>query len=169
MTRWLLREFCKASSVLFITHDFGGTFLFRTFTILTCHAKLADGESEALLRRAFIVGLSQAVSCELSAVAKIDQMTLASMVEKARALMAEQVGGTTAAATVQGKQPHRTINQPNQQQHRQCYRSGGPHLVRRCKSSLTCWTCGAEGHQASECSGNERGEASAPGAFSEGR
>jgi len=128
-------------------------------------AKLAGVESEALLRRAFIVGLPSVVSRELRALAKIDQMSLATIVERARALMAEQVSGATAAAAVQ-RQSQRS--QPNQQR-RQCYRCGGPHLVRSCKSPLTCWTCGAQGHRASECSGNERGEASAPGAFPEGR
>ena len=130
-------------------------------------AKLADVESEALLRRAFIVGLPPVVSRELRAVAKIEQMNLASIVERARALMAEQVGGATAAGAAQRRQPQRTANQPNQR--RQCYRCGGPHLVRSCKSPLTCWTCGAEGHRSSECAGNEKGEASAPGAFPEGR
>ena len=127
-------------------------------------AKLADVESEALLRRAFIVGLPPAVSRELRAVAKIDQMNLASILERARALMAEQVVGATAAVAAQRRQPQRTSSQPNQPR-RQCYRCGGPHLVRSCKSPVTCWTCGADGHRSSECAGNERGETSAPGAF----
>lgn len=130
-------------------------------------AKLADVESEALLRRAFIVGLPCTVSRELRAVAKIDKMALASIVERARALMAEQVGCATAAVVVR-RQPQRTANQPNLPR-RQCYRCGGPHLVRSCKAALTCWTCGTEGHRSNECPGNERGEASAPGAFPEGR
>jgi hypothetical protein len=131
-------------------------------------AKLAGVESEALLRRAFIVGLPPVVSRELRALAKIDRMTLATILERARALMAEQVSGTTAAVAVERRQPQRTVSQPNQQR-RRCYRCGGPHFVRSCKSPLTCWTCGAEGHRSSECSGNERGEASAPEAFPEGR
>lgn len=83
-------------------------------------AKLASVESDALLRRAFIVGLPLSVSRGLRTMAKVDTLPLADIVDRARALMAESAVSATAAVSAASTDKRR------------CFRCNGPHLIRDC-------------------------------------
>lgn len=126
-------------------------------------ARLADVSSDTLLKRAFIVGLPSVVSRELRAVSKIESLSLSSIVERARSLMAELVENPVIAVAAQQKV------EPDSRGKgfvRRCFRCGGPHLIRQCKAQtnkITCWSCGQEGHMSKSCpSGNESRRVFAP-------
>ena len=133
-------------------------------------AKLAGVESDCLLRRAFVVGLPAVVSRELRALAKVDNLSLSSVVERARALMAEQVVEDLVAVSPReeaevGCSAGRGGSRPWR-----CFRCGRPHRARNCTAArkMNCWTCGLEGHFARDChsdSGNEVGKTGAPAVF----
>ena len=133
-------------------------------------AKLAQVESDSLLRRAFVVGLPAVISRDLRAQAKIDGMSLSSLVERARAVIAESqlTEELVAVSTRRGAIPNRNSRKNITQQLR-CFKCGGEHHVRSCRSAvgkITCWSCGGEGNFARNCrSGNEIGKVGAPEAF----
>lgn len=130
-------------------------------------ARLAGVSSDTLLIRAFIVGLPSVVSRELRAVSKIDSLSLKDIVDRARSLMAELVEKPVIAVAAQHVEPDKS-KAPN----RRCFRCGGPHLIKYCKSQsnrpIICWTCGQEGHITKNCtSGNEFRRVCAPATLQE--
>ena len=138
-------------------------------------AKLADVESENLLRRAFIVGLPPDVSRELRAMVKVATTDLPTIVVRARALMAETTVLESAAASATMKPGRRRGvvggaggGAKNRGERGRCFRCGGQHLLRHCTATmdgqtLLCWTCGSQGHMARDChQGNASGRAGAP-------
>ena len=130
-------------------------------------ARLAGISSDMLLIRAFIVGLPSVVSRELRTVSKIDSLSLKEIVDWARSLMAELV---EKPVVVVAAQPTVEPEPKNKPQNRRCFRSGGPHVMRNCKSklSIVCWTCGQEGHTTKSCtSGNESWRVGAPATLPE--
>ena len=143
-------------------------------------AKLADVESEALLRRAFIVGLPSDVSRELRAMTNVGLTALPAIVDRARALMAEtslsESVAASAEAVVRARRGHavggRSANK-NRGESRRCFRCGGPHFVRDCTvlpptESPRCQLCDVLGHVARDCQrlqGNASGRAAAPAAL----
>lgn len=92
-------------------------------------ARLAGVSSDTLLIRAFIVGLPSVVSRELRAVSRVDFLSLKDIVDRARSLMAELVEKPVIAVAAQQAEPDKS-KVPN----RRCFRCGGPHLIRYCKS-----------------------------------
>ena len=135
-------------------------------------ARLADVATEGLIKKAFIVGLPSAVSRELRASSKIDGLTLSQLVDRARVLLSEtqmvskplvavaagppDIGHVAAVAGAETeRRSGRTLR---------CFRCGGPHMIKYCQTKPTfkCWSCGAEGHLAKNCSqGNGQGGATA--------
>ena len=133
-------------------------------------AKLAQVESDSLLRRAFVVGLPAVVSRDLKALAKVDGMSLSSLVERARAIMAEShLADEFVAVSTQRRTTTTPSSTKNVAQRLRCFKCGGQHHMRNCRSAggkITCWSCGGEGHFARNCkSGNEIGKVGAPEAF----
>lgn len=122
-------------------------------------ARLADVSSDKLLVRAFVVGLPGVVSRELRAMASVNKLSLKDVVDRGRALMAEMIERPIDFVAVAEDKLDQvgTLGQ-NKVQGRRCFRCGGPHLIKFCKSKgeVVCWTCGQKGHISRNCnSGNE--------------
>lgn len=124
-------------------------------------ARLADVESDKLIRCAFVCGLPSDVSSTLRAGVQIHATELSAIVQQARILMSERLhGGAMAAIGKANAQLHggtteavgRANNHPTGRM--QCYECGGAHPVRLCKERKppTCWTCGKTGHTSRYCS-----------------
>ena len=96
-------------------------------------ARLAGISSDTLLIKAFIVGLPSVVSRELRALSKIDSLSLKEIVDRARSLMAELVEKPVVAMAAQPTVEPEPKSKP---QNRRCFRCGGPHVMRNCKSKL---------------------------------
>lgn len=127
-------------------------------------ARLAGVTSDALLMKAFIVGLPSVVSRELRAQPKVETMPLSTIMERARALMAELVD-QPVVAVAQGRQKF-VATSPNAR--RRCFKCGGPHMVKFCCEQLksVCWNCGKDGHLARHCEkGNGSRRTGAPAAL----
>ena len=132
-------------------------------------SKLAGVESDALLKRAFVVGLPAAVSRELRAMAKVESSPLTAVVDRARALMAEQMFSKSVvvatAASTGGAARSRCTRCGGQHSTGSCSRKSGPSNAR---PVVKCWSCGHDGHLSRDCGsgqGNGNGKAAAPAAF----
>lgn len=132
-------------------------------------ARLAGITSDVMLLRAFVVGLPPTVSRELRALPDVDKLPLSSVVERARCLVAELVESPVVAVAQGGQRRAGCVplsDVPGGP--KRCYRCGGPHLMKFCRSPpgpVVCWSCGQEGHIAKQCEGNETGRAGAPAAL----
>lgn len=147
--------------------------------------RLAGVLSDKLLLKAFVVGLPGIVSRELRAMSKIESLPLSQVVERARTLMAELVErppvvaamrqekansdakskSAKPATVVDGEKVETEGRVPSGRDSRRCFRCGGAHLIKFCKSKakISCWTCGEEGHTSKfHYQGNEAGRAGAP-------
>lgn len=120
-------------------------------------SRLAQIESDVVIRCAFICGLPVDVSAQLRASAQISSLELTKVAEQARILMGDRLHGVNVAVGAAGlKKEHGKIV---------CHGCGGDHPVRFCterKKTITCWRCGEFGHIARSCSGNGKGGLSAP-------
>ena len=129
---------------------------------------LFGGVSEAALCCAFVAGLPQSTRQALRAGARIEQMTLPQLLDRARALLVD-CSADTAAAVAAGSNARRRGSQ--QTASVVCYTCGqANHLARDCLSktggdrsrgarNMQCFQCHRRGHVASSCPENERGEA----------
>lgn len=106
------------------------------FAALRRLAKLANVESDTLLRQAFIIGLPSAVSRSLRTMAKVDAMSVVDVVDRARALMTEAFASTSTAASAARRADDRrgpsSGSAGNTGEKRRCFRCNGPHLIRDC-------------------------------------
>ena len=112
-------------------------------------AKLADVETDSLLRRQFIVGLPVAVSRELRAMRQVSATPLSDILNRARSLLAESTVRDSAAVSVANIQNGAGKS-------RRCFRCGGAHFVKNCTAPAAdaaprCWTCGMSGHTSRYC------------------
>ena len=109
-------------------------------------ARLAGVTSDKLLLRAFVVGLPSVVSRKLRATANIKDITLAAVVECARALLLELVENPCAAVTARQVVRRRPMAEEQVREGPAvrspageigavtrgrpcCYKCGGPHIV----------------------------------------
>ena len=133
---------------------------------------LFGGVSEAALCCAFVAGLPQSTRQAMQAGARIEQMTLPQLLDRARALLVDG-GSDTAAAVAAGPDGRRAHGRKSQQTATViCYKCGqANHMARNCRSktgdrdrapgarNIQCFRCHRRGHVASSCPENERGEA----------
>lgn len=147
-------------------------------------AGLAGWKAEGLelsVKLAFITGFPDRMSIELKQVKDFEKVSMADLITKARVLVSgETKDKEIAAVAVKGSnaEPRRQAITGGYSKGRggmaplargfrgQCYRCGGPHMVRECKEPrppITCFRCGKEGHISSRCNqGNLEWGAAAP-------
>jgi hypothetical protein len=129
-------------------------------------ARLADIESDKVIRSAFICGLPADVSAQIRSTVRISSTSVADIVKQTRILMSERRSGSmvavgptvavaAAAAVTGGYKGRKRVT---------CSECGGDHPARYCKDrerKTSCWNCEKIGHLARNCPGNERGTSSA--------
>jgi hypothetical protein len=127
-------------------------------------AKLAGVESNAVLKRAFVVGLPTVASREMRSMSNVETVSLATLVNRARAFMAENVGeSVVASAAAPGDTKADVVGGRGKPR---CHRCSGPHKLKECPSRPRCWSCGSDSHLSKDCrQGNGDGRAAAPVAF----
>ena len=118
------------------------------------------------------MGLPAVVSRELRALAKVDNLSLLSVIERARALMAEQVVEDLVAMSAREEAEVGCSAGCGDSRLWRCCRRGRPHQATNCTAArkMNCWTCGLEGHFARDShsdSGNEVGKTGALAVFPE--
>ena len=109
-------------------------------------AKMANVESDELLRRVFVVGLPMEVSRELRAMANVNTTPLPQIVDRARALMAETTRSELAAVTIMAKPCYFIGVKEGVAMSRRCFKCNGPHLTRNCTALEGTNRCLFMGH-----------------------
>ena len=115
-------------------------------------ARMAKVEHDQVIQSAFVCGLPYDVSNTLRSSSGIATMDLSTIVSQARILMGNRSQSAVMIAGRNHQKQSRVIPE--------CYICKKSHQIGRCpewKSTVSCWRCGAKGHLARECQGNENG------------
>jgi hypothetical protein len=129
-------------------------------------ARLAGISSDAIIMRAFVVGLPTSVSGQIRRMPKVETLPLSDIIDSARSLMAQEEKEAPVVAVARvgpGNGRQSKSDGPGK-----CFRCGGSHFVRNCPEAmrkLRCWTCGQDGHISRDCSENVSGKTGAPAVF----
>ena len=121
---------------------------------------------DRVVKLPFVNGFPDNISMELQQVENILTVSMSEILSRAR-ILAPGKPKAVAAAAVTVKENSGTRACESRSFKGQCYRCGGPHMIRFCKEkkSIVCHRCGKEGHIASRCAvesskGKDSGEVS---------
>ena len=131
---------------------------------------------ERIVKLTFVNGFPDHISMELQQVEDIVSLSMSEVLTRARILAANR-DVKVAAASVGVTESKPVVTElgggakvsEGRKFRGQCFRCGGPHLMRFCKEKkvIICYRCGTEGHIASQCNraqGNDQKGAGAPAA-----
>ena len=136
---------------------------------------------DRVVKLTFVNGFPDTISCELQQSTGLFEMEMSDIIYRARILtanksVASSMSMVAAAATGdryqgQGASQQMQHNRDDSRTFRgSCYRCGGPHMAKFCKSKsrgeLVCYRCNRPGHVATQCNqGNDSWMTGAPAAI----
>lgn len=112
---------------------------------------------DRLVKLTFVNGFPDSVSIELMKMEDISTNSMSAVLARAR-ILAPGKTSAVAAAALKGKADFGSGTRFGESWSfkGQCYRCGGPHMIRNCPKDtkerrIVCYRCGKEGHIASRC------------------
>ena len=116
-------------------------------------AKFSKEGLENVVKLTFINGFPDHISVSLQQVPDVLGMKMDELISRARILSSKQQGVVSLSAVsvkTMDKGAGKSDTRPSQFRG-QCFRCGGPHMIRSCKEPVRCFRCDKTGHVASRC------------------
>lgn len=125
-------------------------------------AKMTGEGLEQLVKLSFINAFPDNIGIALQQLPNVLKLEMSDILDRARILTAkqgrEQYSANISAVSVSKETDRKSNTSSNGQFKGQCFRCGGPHMIRHCKETkVRCFRCNEVGHVASKCPENNSG------------